>query len=1040
MTGQRAADCGDDRDAATFAAEGARLAALARYDVLDTAPEEAFDDLCQLAAQLCGTPTALVSLVDEGRQWFKARLGLDVCSSDRDIAFCAHALDGQDVLVVPDATADPRFRHNPLVTGPPHIRFYAGAPLITPDGLALGTLCVIDTIPRQLDGQQLGQLAVLARQVMTQLEHRRQAQALALEIAAREVAETAHAATRRVLDGVLEHTDVMVYVKDADGRFLLANGALCSVIGKSAAQVLDHTDADLFGAEEARVFLENDRAVATSGSRQVLAETLTHPDGSVHSYLSTKFPLRDNDGQVYGVAGVSTDVTEITQARTEMAESKQRWKSLVENSPVAVAVYGATDLRFRYANEPAARLYGAESARELIGRSFLSLFADEHRSAYLRRQASILVGETVLAAEATIHGVDGCLRDVEVNAGLVTWNGEPAVQVEMHDITTRVAAAKALRAGEDRFRVLFDTAPIGMMEALPDGTLLAVNPTLCTILGYQAHELIGRPLSMVVDPTDHAPMDAALSTLLGHSAPTSSSVQRIYRRKDGTALPVLLGVNSVWDADGRALRGVGTVVDISARVAAEDRLRETTAELARRQAFTDALLDTVQVGIVACDADGHLTTFNNAARTWHGVDADTRLDPTELARHYDLFHANGTTPLPMEQIPLLVALRDGVVKDLEMVIAPKGRPATRVLCTGQVLRDEHGTVQGAVVAMHDVTVLRADEQRLREHAAFHDGVLAASPDLIYLLDPVQGRNLWSSRNLLDMLGYTTEQVHALGSSIYATLVHPDDVPRLRASNVAGADLADGQVVSMRYRAMAADGGYRWLSRRATPFRRDDEGRITQLLAIARDVTDLVEVEERLTKAALHDPLTGLPNRTLLTDRLELALRRSARTGTSVAILFCDLDGFKNVNDTAGHAAGDAVLRATADRLRGVLRPQDTVARVGGDEFVVILEAAATAGRLDDELANDPLPGTPGGGAPDAVTASYREAVAIAGRIKAVLAQPVAIHDHEHIVTVSIGLTFGRAGDDPEEVLRDADSAMYKAKSRGKDRHEIFSTR
>jgi len=158
--------------------EARRLKVLWQYDVLDTVPEEVFDDLTELAARICEAPIALISLIDEDRQWFKAKVGVSLNETSRDVSFCAHAIKQEDLFIIPDATQDARFADNPLVKSDPKIRFYAGAPLITPDGYALGTLCVIDKVPRELRAEQKQALRVLARHVMTQLELRRHAKEL----------------------------------------------------------------------------------------------------------------------------------------------------------------------------------------------------------------------------------------------------------------------------------------------------------------------------------------------------------------------------------------------------------------------------------------------------------------------------------------------------------------------------------------------------------------------------------------------------------------------------------------------------------------------------------------------------------------------------------------------------------------------------------------------------------------------------------------------------------------------------------------------
>lgn len=187
--------------------EQARLAALRRYRILDTEPERAFDDLTMLASHICGTPMALITLIDEDRQWFKSEVGIGVRETERSVAFCTHAIQHPGIMEVPDAREDPRFRDNPLVTGAPHIRFYAGAPLVTPDGHALGTLCVVDTEPRRLTPEQNRMLDALRRQAQAQLDLRLNLIELEAALAERDRAEAEQAALIGELRASLEKVD-----------------------------------------------------------------------------------------------------------------------------------------------------------------------------------------------------------------------------------------------------------------------------------------------------------------------------------------------------------------------------------------------------------------------------------------------------------------------------------------------------------------------------------------------------------------------------------------------------------------------------------------------------------------------------------------------------------------------------------------------------------------------------------------------------------------------------------------------------------------
>jgi diguanylate cyclase (GGDEF)-like protein/PAS domain S-box-containing protein len=426
-----------------LASEARRLELLDSYGIMGTGSEPAFDDLARLAGQICGTPIAQVNLVGATHLWHKATIGYPGTETPRDQALCDHAVNAEDVLYVPDARADARFADNPNVNMDGGIRLYAGVPLRRADGYTLGTLCVADTRARELRALQLDQLAVLARQVMDQLTLRQKRLELESELLARRQAMEALSSNERLLRGVLDHTDALVYAKDAEGRFTLVNRALERVLGRAPGELLGLTDHEIFPAEVADEYRAHDAEIAATGGRQMFGEQLLHVDGTVHDYLSTKFALRDDDGKAYGLAGVSADVTDLAEQRRAVADSEQRWRQLFTGSPVGVAVTDEEG-RIMSANTALCSMLG-RAAEDVIGHTSSEFTHPDERPTRAGTDALLdsAVGGVVRIERRYVRP-DGSYRWAWLTMARTPGpDGEPWILGHFQDITERKAVEDA---------------------------------------------------------------------------------------------------------------------------------------------------------------------------------------------------------------------------------------------------------------------------------------------------------------------------------------------------------------------------------------------------------------------------------------------------------------------------------------------------------------------------------------------------------------------------------------------------------------------
>jgi diguanylate cyclase (GGDEF)-like protein/PAS domain S-box-containing protein len=822
---------------------------------------------------------------------------------------------------------------------------------------------------------------------------------------------------------------VGMVVATLDGTVLAANPTFCSMVGRRTEEVVGHRVHEFAHPDEVC-----DVEARLAGCREqgqtwtVYERRFVRPDGGVVWALVSLSAFDGPARESAVVIGQVVDLTAHREAEARLAASERRFRTLVQHSADLVVELDEAG-RARYVSPSVRRVLGYEPetfavafGRDLVHPADLAALAD----AFVRSRSR---PATAVPVRGRLRHADGRWRTLEGTiTNLLDDPDAAAVVVEARDVTDRLAAEEALRRSNELLGAFFERSPVSVNVCDTEGRVLMWSPAAERLFGWRAEEVVGGPLPFV-PPGKRDEVAGLLQRALEEDL---SGVEVERRRKDGTSVWVELSTARLRDASGRVQALLNVHVDVTARKKAEAALR---ASEERFRTLVDRTFDIVAVS----DHRGKVTYVNDAVRELLGYEP-AELVGSEWRRliHPDDLHATlranraVTAGGANARFRYRARHRDGTWRTFEAVVADlSADPAVAGILS--VSRD--------VTDQHRQELLLAGQTRVLEAIATDTDVGTTLGMLVALieelLDGMVGSVLLAAEPGVLRPGPGPRVPAPIASLLAEGILVTDPAkPCAVAAACHRPVLVDDVEADARWSGiveLCRDAGVRSIW--SIPIVSRADGEVLGTFAVygsepARPVeADLralqtcghlaaIAIErarsrERLAHQALHDVLTGLPNRALFADRLDQALARSRRSGRSVAVLFCDLDRFKVVNDSLGHDVGDRLLVEVAGRLRRALRPGDTVARFGGDEFTILCEDLAS---------------------PD-------EAIAVAERVAATIARPVELDGEEVVVTASIGVAVGGSGsDDPDALVRDADTAMYRAKGGGRDRWVLFDER
>ncbi|MBZ0249463.1 MAG: PAS domain S-box protein [Burkholderiales bacterium] len=628
------------------------------------------------------------------------------------------------------------------------------------------------------------------------------------------------------------------------------------------------------------------------------------------------------------------------------------------------------------------------SREELVGGSCCLVSHPADVEADRASLTGACAGQAPPSVEKALRRRDGSTVWVRRSPGLMRdASGEPRFVIcAWTDLTEQRARDRALQATNRFLSAIIETAPVAIYATDLEGMITLWNPAAERMFGYRRDEALGRRAPFV-PPEKKDEARRLRERALGGEVLENLELHR--RRADGTPLVINGSAAPLRDEANRITGLIAMCIDVT-------EAKRTEAAFKEQLHFTRALIDAIPNPVYFKDLEGRYRVYNRAwselwgaGRDWVGLTVNDMFGP-EIAR----LHDDRDRPL----------LRQAASVRYEALMPTAGGREREMLYNKVSFVDQSGQVAGLIGTVTDVTAYKETERALEASEARFRVLTESGLDLISVLSE-DGAILYQSPALRNLLGY--EPAETVGRNVF-DLVHREDADQARQ--------AFRRILETRhfrepleFRIRNREGAWRTFESLGTNC--VDNPHIRGVVFNSRDVTDRKAIQQRIQHLAYHDNLTGLPNRGLLQDRLAHSIARADRTGRKVAVLFIDLDNFKNINDTLGHDVGDELLRQVARRLGECVRAGDTIARQGGDEFIVLLD------NLEDG----------------------RGASVVAQKILNSLRAAFPLGGTEQHVSGSVGIAvYPEDGKDAQTLMKNADTAMFHGKGIGKNTYQYFT--